>query len=111
MFLSMCVFVCMCAEGPAEPAERRHHVPEGELARGAAALQAAVGRPGDGGDQAAQPDPSAPAGPRRLLHEEPGAPGQSAAKITIDCSLVDYSSTSIKHRKLQMLQFVALGEA
>lgn len=83
MFLSMCVFVCMCAEGPAEPAERRHHVPEGELARGAAALQAAVGRPGDGGDQAAQPDPSAPAGPRRLLHEEPGAPGHSAAKLRL----------------------------
>lgn len=51
------------AEGPAEPAERGHPVPEGESARGAAALPAAVGRPRDGGDPAAQPDPTAAAEP------------------------------------------------
>lgn len=71
----LCVFVCVCAEGPAEPAECGHLVSEGESARGAAAVQAAVGRPGDSGDQAAQSDPTAAAGTRRLLHQEPGAPG------------------------------------
>lgn len=83
--LKVCGVWCVCSEGPAEPAERGHHVPEGEPARGAAALQAAVGRPGDGGDQAAQPDPAAPAGPRRLLHQEPGAPGRAAAKLSLTC--------------------------
>lgn len=69
------MFVLMCVEGPAEPAERGHPVSKGEPAGGAAAIQAAVGGPGDGGDQAAQSDQAAAAGPRRLLHQEPGAPG------------------------------------
>lgn len=67
--------MCVLAEGSAEPAERGHRVSEGESAGGAAAVQAAVGRPGDGGDQTAQSDQTAAAGTRRLLHQEPGAPG------------------------------------
>lgn len=73
--LILYLFVCLSVEGPAEPAERGHHVSEGEPPGGAAAVPAAVGRPGDGGDQAAQPDPPAAAGPGRLLHQEPGAAG------------------------------------
>lgn len=63
--LCMCVFtVCACAEGSAEPAECGHLISERESAGGAAAVQAAVGRPGDGGDQATQSDQTTAAGTR-----------------------------------------------
>ena len=78
----VCVCVCVSPEGPAEPAECGHLVSEGESAGGAATVQAAVGWQGDCGDQAPQSDQAAAAGPRRLLHQEPGAPGTHTHKHT-----------------------------
>lgn len=76
-YLMGCSFfpVCARAEGPAEPAERGHHVSEGEPSGGAAEIQTAVGRQREGGDPAPQSDQATAAGPGRLLHQEPGAPG------------------------------------
>lgn len=79
--LIVCARACVRVEGPAEPAECGHPISKGELASGAAAIQAAVGGPGDGGDQAAQSDQTAAAGSRRLLHQEPGAPGTHARSL------------------------------
>lgn len=70
-----CDYYFLAAERSAEPAECGHCVSEGQLAGGAAAVPPVVGRPRDGGDQAAQSDPTAAAEPRRLLHQEPGASG------------------------------------
>lgn len=74
---SVCVCLCPVSEGPAEPPERGPAVSEGQPAGGAAEVQTAVGGQGDSGDQAAQSDQAAAAGPGRLLHQDPRAAGRA----------------------------------
>lgn len=99
------MYMCSHTERPIEPSECGHPVSEGESAGGAAAIQAAVGWPGDSGDQAAQPDQTTAAEPRWLLHQEPGAPGTHPFTDTEICRSHCIHVYHFSHNTVRIVQY------